>query len=277
MPKYDLDEQVAVVTGAGQGIGRAIALRFANEQAYVTVADINYENAQGVVQEIEKAGGQALPLKVDVTRKDDVERMVRQTVERFGQLDILVNNAGIGVVAPLMDTDEETWDALMNVNAKGVLLCSQAAARHMIAQGSGGRIINNASGAGKIAPGKDVPLGAYAASKHAVVALTKQMGLELSSHGILVNCVCAGIVETAMWDLIDRETAKLEGAPLGSVKARAVESIPSRSHRKTRGCCQHGRVPRVFRCELHYRSSAKRVRRHLTLLIRFVAEEFLWA
>ena len=226
MPKYDLDEQVAVVTGAGRGIGRAIALRFANEQAYVTVADINYENAQGVVQEIEKAGGQALPLKVDVTRKDDVERMVRQTAERFGRLDILVNNAGIGVVAPLMDTDEETWDALMNVNAKGVLLCSQAAARHMIAQGSGGRIINNASGAGKIAPGKDVPLGAYAASKHAVVALTKQMGLELSSHGILVNCVCAGIVETAMWDLIDRETAKLEGAPLGSVKARAVESIP---------------------------------------------------
>ena len=92
--------------------------------------------------------------------------------------------------------------------------------------GSGGRIINNASGAGKIAPGKDVPLGAYAASKHAVVALTKQMGLELAQHRILVNCVCAGIVDTPMWDLIDREIAKREGAPIGSVKASAVDSIP---------------------------------------------------
>ena len=96
----------------------------------------------------------------------------------------------------------------------------------MINTGGGGRIINNASGAGKIAPGKDVPLGAYAASKHAVVALTKQMGLELAQHRILVNCVCAGIVDTPMWDLIDREIAEREGAPIGSVKASAVDSIP---------------------------------------------------
>jgi NAD(P)-dependent dehydrogenase (short-subunit alcohol dehydrogenase family) len=163
---------------------------------------------------------------VDVTRKEDAARMVRETVASLGRLDILVNNAGIGAVAPLLDTDEATWDALMAVNAKGVLLCSQAAARQMIAQGAGGRIINNASGAGKIAPGKDTPLGAYAASKHAVVGLTKQMGLELAAHRILVNCVCAGIVETPMWDLIDREIARLEGAPVGSVKARAVASIP---------------------------------------------------
>ena len=114
----------------------------------------------------------------------------------------------------------------MNVNAKGVLFCSQAAARQMITQGDGGRIINNASGAGKIAPGKDTPLGAYAASKHAVVGLTKQLGLELSSHRILVNCICGGIVDTPMWDLIDREIAQLEEAPVGSVKARAVAGIP---------------------------------------------------
>ena len=203
--------------------------------------------------------------------------MVCRTVERFGQLDIQVNNAGIGVVAPLMDTDEETWDTLMNVNAKGVLLCSQAAARHMIAQGSGGRIINNASGAGKIAPGKDVPLGAYAASKHAVVALTKQMGLELSSHGILVNCVCAGIVDTPMWDLIDRETAKLERCAARFGQSESCRGYTARSHRKTRGCCQHGRVPRFLRCKLHYRSDAKRVRRHPTLLVRLVAAECFWA
>ena len=226
MPRYDLEGQVAIVTGAGRGIGRAIALRLAREGASVTVAEINQVNAVKVVEEIEAAGGRALALKTDVARKDDVERMVRDTVERFGRLDILVNNAGIGAIAPLIDTDEETWDAIMRVNAKGTLLCTQAAARQMIVQGDGGRIINNASGAGKIAPGKGTPLGAYAASKHAVVALTKQFGFELASHGILVNCVCAGIVDTAMWDLIDRETARLEGVPLGSVKARAVASIP---------------------------------------------------
>jgi acetoin reductase-like protein len=226
MPRYDLDDQVVIVTGAGSGIGRAIARRFAHEGACVTVADVNESHARDVATEIEASGGGALALRVDVTRRDQVERMVDATVERFGRIDVLVNNAGVGAVAPLLDTDEATWDLLMNVNAKGTLLCSQAAARRMIAQGHGGRIINNASGAGKIAPGKDTPLGAYAASKHAVVALTKQLGLELSLHQILVNCVCAGIVDTPMWDLIDREIARLEGAPVGTVKARAVASIP---------------------------------------------------
>ena len=226
MPRYELDGQVAIVTGAGRGIGRATALRLAREGASVTVADIDEANAKEVAEEIESATGIAYPFTVDVTDRADAERMVSETVDRFGRLDILVNNAGIAVIASLIDTDEEVWDALMNVNAKGVLLCSQAAARQMIAQADGGRIINNASGAGKIAPGRTTPLGAYAASKHAVVALTKQFGLELSSHGILVNCVCPGIVDTSMWDLIDREVARLEGAPVGSVKARAAAGIP---------------------------------------------------
>ena len=226
MPRYELDGQVAIVTGAGRGIGRATALRLAREGASVTVADINEANARGVAEEIESAAGTAYPVTVDVTNKSDTERMVSETVARFGKLDILVNNAGIAIIASLMDTDEATWDALMNVNAKGVLLCSQAAAQQMIDQGNGGRIINNASGAGKTAPGRGTPLGAYAASKHAVVALTKQFGLELSPHGILVNCVCPGIVDTPMWDLIDREIAQLEDVPVGSVKARAVARIP---------------------------------------------------
>ena len=226
MPRYDLDGQVAIVTGAGRGIGRAIALRLAQEGCRVTVADLDGETAAQVSAEIQELGAQSLALQVDVTRSEDVERMVRQTTARLGSLRIMVNNAGIGAIAPLLETDEKTWDALMNVNAKGVLFCSQAAARQMIAQGGGGRIINNASGAGKTAPGKDLFLGAYAASKHAVVALTKQMGLELSDHGILVNCVCAGIVDTPMWDLIDRETAARQGAPVGSIKAQAVDRIP---------------------------------------------------
>jgi meso-butanediol dehydrogenase/(S,S)-butanediol dehydrogenase/diacetyl reductase len=226
MPRYELDGQVAIVTGAGRGIGRAIARRLAHEGASVAVSDLDVENAAGVADEITAAGGKAISLRTDVSRKADADRVVEDTVAHFGRLDILANNAGIGAIVSLLDTDESTWDALMNVNAKGVLLCSQAAARQMIAQGGGGRIINNASGAGKMAPGKDIPLGAYAASKHAVVAITKQMGLELSSHGILVNCVCAGIVDTPMWDLIDREIAKLQGVPVGSVKAGAVASIP---------------------------------------------------
>lgn len=226
MPKYDLEGKVAIVTGAARGIGRAIALRLACEGACIVVADVNQAGAFGVAAEIAAAGGNSLALRVDVSRKMDAERMARETVAQFGRIDILVNNAGVGAVAPLMDTDEATWDLLMNVNAKGILLCSQAAARQMIIQGQGGRIINNASGAGKIAPGKDTPLGAYAASKHAAVALTKQMGLELSSHNILVNCVCGGIVDTDMWDLIDREVADLENAPVGTVRARAVASIP---------------------------------------------------
>ena len=176
MPRYELDDKVAIVTGAGRGIGRAIALRLAREGAAVACADLDEANAKTVASEIEAAGGKALAIRVDVTEKAATEHMVSETVSRFGRLDILVNNAGIGAVAPLLDTDEETWDALMNVNAKGVLLCSQAAARQMIAQGDGGRIINNASGAGKTPTGKGMPLGAYAASKHAVVGADEANG-----------------------------------------------------------------------------------------------------
>jgi meso-butanediol dehydrogenase / (S,S)-butanediol dehydrogenase / diacetyl reductase len=228
MARYELHGKVAIVTGAGRGIGRAIAIRLATEGAAVLVSDLDRGSADQVTEEIVARGGQARATLTDVTVAREAQVMVDEAVATFGRLDILVNNAGIGAVAPLLDTDEETWDALMAVNAKGVLFCSQAAARRMIEQGEGGRIINNASGAGKIAPGRDVPLGAYAASKHAVVALTKQLGLELSSHDILVNCVCAGIVDTPMWDLIDRETARLQGLPAGTVKARAVAGIPLR-------------------------------------------------
>jgi len=225
MPNYDLTGQVAIVSGGGSGIGRAVVLRFAREGCKVTVADINEANAAQVAAEVQAMGGEALALRIDVTRKADCDRMVQETVNHFGQLNIQFNNAGIARVATLLETDEATWDAIMNVNAKGILFSAQAAARQLIEQGKGGRIINNASAAGKMAPGR-MPLGAYSASKHAVVGLTRQMGLEWAQYGILVNCVCPGIVDTPMWELIDREVAKREGAPIGSVKAQVASTIP---------------------------------------------------
>ena len=198
----------------------------AREGASVTVADINEANAKGVAEEIESVDGTAYPFTVDVTNKDDADRMVAETVERFGKLDILVNNAGIAIIASLMDTDEAAWEALMNVNAKGVLLCSQAAARQMITQGNGG-----ASSTTRLEPPNRTR------QRHTAWCLCCQQarcgrahqafGLELSPHGILVNCVCPGIVDTPMWELIDREVARLEGVPVGSVKARATRRIPS--------------------------------------------------
>ena len=149
-----LKDKVTIVTGAGQGMGRAIALRLAGEGATVTVADINLETASQVTHEIETAGGQALALKVDVTKRDNAEQMVRGTVSHFERLDILVNNAGVLVVTHALEMDDEAWDFQTDINARGVLYCSQAAARQMIAQGRGGRIITIGSSAGKIPAGK---------------------------------------------------------------------------------------------------------------------------
>ncbi|MCL4488841.1 MAG: SDR family oxidoreductase [Chloroflexi bacterium] len=226
MPRYDLENQVAIVTGGSQGMGRAICQRLAREGAAVALADINLETGRQVATEIQAQGGRALLLQVDVTQKDQVDRMVRDTVDSFGRLDILVNNAGVAAVVPVLDMSEKVWDLQMNVNAKGVLFCSQAAARQMILQGGGGRIITIGSSAGKIPSGKDTPLAGYVASKHAAVGLTKQIALELARYNILVNCVFPGIVDTDMLAMIHGEIAKLEGLPAAHVRSRAEATIP---------------------------------------------------
>jgi len=226
MGRYEeLEGKSVVVTGAGRGIGLAIADRFVKERCRVMLTDIHEGDCARVIANASELGTEAFFRKVDVTSRSEVEDMVTEAVSCIGRLDVMINNAGIGEISPLIDVTEDSYDRQMAVNSKGVFLCATAAARQMLKQG-GGRIINNASGAGKMAPGKAVPLGVYAMSKHAVVGLTKALGAELAADNVLVNCVCAGIVDTPMWDLIDTETTRLTGAPKGSLKAAAVASIP---------------------------------------------------
>jgi len=222
----ELKGKSVLVTGAGRGIGLAIASRFVTEGAQVLLTDISPGQADQVVTAAQREGTSAAFHTMDVTSSSQTEDAITQAVALHDQLDIIVCNAGTGEVAPLIEATEASFDRQMSINAKGCFLSATIAARQMIKQGHGGRIIINASGAGKIAPGKATPLGLYAMSKHAVIGLTKQLGVELAADGILVNCICGGIVDTPMWDLIDREVTQRSNAPTGSFKAEAVASIP---------------------------------------------------
>ncbi|MBI3979706.1 MAG: glucose 1-dehydrogenase [Chloroflexi bacterium] len=217
--------RVALVTGAAQGIGRAIALRLAGEGADVVVADLNEAGAHAVADEARGLGRRALAVRVDVSRHDEVDAMVERTVAELGGLDIAVANAGIILVETLLETREEDWERLFAVNVKGVWLTAVAAARQMIRQGRGGRIILAGSRAGKT-PSRLVLVGAYATTKHAVVGLTRALAFELAEHQITVNAYCPGLVDTPMWDTIDREMTRRLDVPRGTMRARGVAQIP---------------------------------------------------
>lgn len=192
-----LHNKVAVVTGAGKGIGRAIALALAGEGARVVVSDINVENCKRVVSEIEGRNGSGLALQCDVSSKSAVDAMVKKAVAKFGRLDILVNNAGIINSKPFMELTEDDWDKTLGVNLKGQFLCAQAASREML-RNRWGRIINIASishgGCGIAFP----EIAHYTASKGGVVALTEALALELTSQGINCNAICPGAIDTDM-------------------------------------------------------------------------------
>jgi len=187
-----LKKQVAIVTGAGQGIGRAIALTLAIEGATVVVNDIDPEKAEKVAEEVGAQGGQALPVQADVSKAKDVEILVKKTLDSYKRVDILVNNAGVAKMTRLLELTEAEWDRTMNINIKGQFLCSKAVIAHMIKQKKG-KIINIASLSAHIgAPG----LAAYGASKGGVVQLTKALAVEVGKYNIMVNAVSPGLTMT---------------------------------------------------------------------------------
>jgi len=216
-------DKIALVTGASKGIGRAIAIAFAKEGANVVVNYFKSEDdANDVVKEINAMGRTAVPVRADVSKIDEVKAMVKRTIDQFGRIDILVNNAGVSTMGLLVDLTEQEWDYNMDVNAKGVFLCCQAVARHMMDRRYG-KIINISSAAGKTGARF---LSHYCASKFAVIGLTQSLALELASYGINVNAVCPGYVET---DMQSRELvweAKLRGISSEEVKRGYLGSVP---------------------------------------------------
>ena len=188
-----LSSKSAIVTGSASGIGREIALTLAADGASVTVADRNLEGAEAVASRIVESGGTARAAQVDVTDSGQVDAAVEGAAGAYGSLDILVNVAGFGFNSPIVDMREEDWDLVLGVNLKGQFLCARAAARRMIRQGNGGRIVNIASTAANNARYAG---GAYCAAKAGVVQLTKVLALELGEYGITVNAVGPGFTET---------------------------------------------------------------------------------
>jgi 2-deoxy-D-gluconate 3-dehydrogenase len=211
---FDLTGKGAIVTGGAMGIGQAIAFRLAEAGAGVMIADIDLEAASQTVEQIKSRGDAAQAIRADARSKADAKRVVEATIEAFGSLDILVNNAGIYPSSPILQTSEEMWDAVFDVNLKGVFFYSQTAAQEMVKAGHGGKIINIASIGGERPYGQEAP---YAASKGGLVILTRAMALELAPYSILVNAVSPGTIMTP--------GAAAAGAALSASGAGSPEEI----------------------------------------------------
>ena len=237
-----LDGKVAIVTGAGRmrGIGRAIALRLAEEGAAVVVTAVarpaeslpqhereaGWSGVASVAREIESSGSRALAMDVDVTKPDQVRKMVEGAREQFGRVDILVNNAGLAIVSGkknLWEVDDEEWFREIDVNLHGVYHCCKAVAPVLIEQGEGGKIVNISSLAGRVAQPQ---YGGYTPAKFAVIGLTQMLALELAPHKVNVNAVCPGSTDTDMMDGTFRRTGERMGIPFEMIKEGVKRFVP---------------------------------------------------
>jgi NAD(P)-dependent dehydrogenase (short-subunit alcohol dehydrogenase family) len=220
-----LDGKVAIVTGGARGIGRAIGIAYAAEGARVVVADINAAEAESVAAEIgpNASGLGAMGIGVNVTQQASIDAMVATVVERAGRIDILVNNAGVFEMGPIVGITRESYAKQFGVNVEGLLFTLQAVARQMIAQGHGGKVVNFASQAGRRG---EALVTVYCATKAAVISMTQSAGLELIKHGINVNGIAPGVVDTPMWDVVDAQFAKYQNLPLGEKKRQVGLAVP---------------------------------------------------
>ena len=244
--------KTAIVTGAGQGIGKGIALYLAGEGADIAVAEYNEETAAATAAEVEQSGRRALACPLDISDAGSVSGMVDEVASRFGHVDILVNNAGVVQTKPMLDLTEEDWDRVISVNLRGTFFCLQAVARRMIDQApddlkrsqaptdifsmdagepeqtprsveSCGKIVNLASISGR----RGRPLSThYAASKAAIISVTQSAALALAPYNINVNAVAPGVVPTPMWEAIDQDRAALFDARPGEAMAAFIRTIP---------------------------------------------------
>jgi NAD(P)-dependent dehydrogenase (short-subunit alcohol dehydrogenase family) len=200
-----LADQVAIITGAARGIGRATARCLAEEGSSIVVADINEAGAQEAAAEIESLGRRAMAVQTDVADYDQVQHMVQRAIETFGQIDILVNNAGNAALTPLLDTTPAVWDRTIKIHLYGTFFCTQAVVRHMVTRGRG-RIVNISSVSGLVG---SAGRAAYGAAKGGLVTLTRVLAVELAPQGIRVNAIAPGAVETELsrgaWTPADRE------------------------------------------------------------------------
>lgn len=205
--------KTAIVTGAGSGVGRAIALGLANGGAGVVIADLSSERAEGVVKEITSSGGSALAVAVDVADAPGVREMIAKSIEKFGKIDILISNAGWDKVMPFVETDESLWDRVIDINYRGHVACAHATVPHMIEAGSG-KIVFIASDAGRVGSSGEA---IYSGAKGAVIAFSKALARETARKGINVNCVAPGLTDTPMLAQVSEGNEKLMGAIIRSI------------------------------------------------------------
>lgn len=217
-----VDGRVIVVTGAAQGIGAGIARGLADEGASVVVADLNEERAQAIAQSINDAGNTAIVVGVDVADRASVKAMIDRTVEEYGELNVIFNNAGVSRPEAFLDVTEESWERIMRVNGLGVLIAMQEAAKQFIAQGKGGKMVNTAS----IASRQGFPdFSHYCASKAAVLSLTQSGARSFADQGITVNAFAPGVVDTPLWEDLDKVLAERDNKAEGQAMAEFSEGI----------------------------------------------------